>query len=183
MKTIKTFFGKNNRLQCELRIDLHHWKLSSSLLWPKTTLNALENFLHKQISPQFSGKELWSINVIIVGQKKMQTLNREYRNKNYTTDVLSFPAIDWKYSKLLKQMAKESDYCLGDIVICKDVMIRQAKQFKLSIMEEYLHLLVHGFLHLLGYDHEISQKEAKIMEGLEKTILDEISRSSKRSKT
>jgi len=183
MKTIKTFFGKNNRLQCEFRIDIQRWKLSSSTLWPKTTLNVLENFLLKEITPQFSGKELWSVNVIIVGQKKMKRLNLDYRNKNYTTDVLSFPAIDWSQSKTIKRMAMEADHCLGDIVICKDVLLRQAKQFKLSIMEEYLHLLVHGFLHLLGYDHEISKKEAKIMEELEKTILDKISLLSRRLKT
>ena len=63
---------------------------------------------------------------------------------------------------------------LGDIFISAPVMIEQAKEFKVTIEQEFFHLMVHGFLHLLGFDHEISREEEVLMEGLEKHLVDNI---------
>ena len=71
---------------------------------------------------------------------------------------------------------------LGDIFICREVALRQAKEFGISIEEEILHLFIHGFLHLCGYDHEISREEEKLMFGLEEKLLEKISKKLKKSK-
>lgn len=121
--------------------------------------------------------ETFSCNIAIVGSKKMQRINFEHRLKDYSTDVLSFPSMDWinmKKKELRKELLK-CGFCLGDIVICKEKLKDQAIKYKISEKEEFIHLLVHGFLHLLGYDHEISDKDARLMQGLEKKILDGIS--------
>lgn len=106
------------------------------------------------------------------GKAKIRGLNREYRNKDKATDVLSFPMtvnlrhgipVDVKFSKTLG---------LGDIVICREVAISQAKRFNISIESEITHLAIHGLLHLCGYDHELSDREEKVMEGWEKRLLD-----------
>ena len=75
----------------------------------------------------------------------MRTLNRSYRNKDYATDVLSFPANDERY--------------LGDIVIATGVAQRQADDVGHPVTTEYKVLALHGLLHLLGYDHETDDGE------------------------
>ncbi|MGK0368038.1 MAG: putative rRNA maturation factor, partial [Thermoproteota archaeon] len=64
---------------------------------------------------------------------------------------------------------------LGDVFICKDVAVEQAKKFNLSFNEEFIHLAVHGFLHVIGYDHEESVEEEEVMETQEKNIIEEVS--------
>lgn len=181
MKNYKQFCTKKGRLSCDFSSHLPSWKLSPSKHWPIATLTSMESFLLHRLNGFVSKtSELssvqWNINVTIVGGKKMKNLNLDYRSKNAQTDVLSFPTMNWDDKKSFFQAAQESQFSLGDIVICKDVLVKQAKQFQLSEMDEYLHLLVHGFLHLLGYDHELSAKDAKVMENHEKKILEDISR-------
>jgi probable rRNA maturation factor len=181
MKNYKQIQGIQGKLNCDYISHLSKWSLPKSKYWPHATLSSLEDFfqLHlKKLSKNSHtlAKNNWSFNVSVVGKTKMKSINSHHRNKNYSTDVLSFPLHDWTNPQSLTQSAEISQFNLGDIVICKDVMQRQAKQFKLSVMDEYLHLLVHGFLHLLGYDHEISLKHAKVMESHEKRILENISR-------
>ena len=190
MKYDNQFTGNLGFLCCEVVTNLKSWKLPRSKHWPKSTLSSLENFFIKSLKEYSTSYDAnkglsWSFSIILVGKLKMKRLNREYRKKDYVTDVLSFPAIDWKSMKKLSTkkislMLQEANYSLGDIVICKESLIKQAREYNLSIMDEYIHLLVHGFLHLLGYDHEISKNEAKIMEIHEKYILDRISRSGAR---
>jgi probable rRNA maturation factor len=62
----------------------------------------------------------------------------------------------------------------GDILICHDVCLNQAKDFSIGYQDEFIHLFVHGLLHLFGYDHELSNEEDKIMRGLEDQILKEL---------
>ena len=64
---------------------------------------------------------------------------------------------------------------LGDLFICKSKILTQAKEFSLTPVEEYIHLAVHGFLHLCGYDHELNQKEEALMEGLEEKLIKKVS--------
>lgn len=181
MKNYKQFYGIKNKLKCDLVSHLRVWLFPKSKHWPKATMSCLEAFLLQHVEELGkSSRNLllqeWTINVSMIGKSRMKSLNMLHRNKNYATDVLSFPSLNWSDKKYLKQSAEIAQYNLGDIVICKDVMQQQAKQFKLSEMDEYLHLLVHGFLHLLGYDHETSANEAKIMENYEKVILEDIGR-------
>lgn len=106
--------------------------------------------------------------VTLIGDCKMKTLNREYRGKNKTTDVLSFPIFEnLRCAKDLPIGALE----LGDVFISLPVLKKQAQDFQVSEENEFIHLFVHGFLHLLGFDHEISEKEEKLMEGHEKELI------------
>ena len=100
----------------------------------------------------------------IVDEEESQTLNREYRGKDYPTNVLSFPFEVPEGIELP---------LLGDLVICRQVMEREAKEQQISLASHWAHLAVHGTLHLLGYDH-IEEAEAEEMEGLESQIMQKL---------
>jgi probable rRNA maturation factor len=101
------------------------------------------------------------LSVTLVGKVRMQRLNRTYRQRDYATDVLSFPMQDASQSPLA---------FVGDVVICVPVALSQASRFGNTSDEEILRLLIHGTLHLLGYDHETTEQEAKRMKRKEHTI-------------
>jgi len=105
--------------------------------------------------------------VNLVGEAKIKELNKKHRNKNKVTDVLSFPMTE----KLETQNAKFEIRDLGDIFICLSFAKKQAKSENVSIEKELARLTVHGFLHLLGYDHERSKKDEVEMFRLENKIL------------
>jgi rRNA maturation RNase YbeY len=86
----------------------------------------------------------------------MRTLNRRYRGKDETTDVLSFSLREGRFPSIQPDM-------LGDIVISIPVAVRQARREGHSISREIDRLLVHGLVHLLGYDHERGPREARRM--------------------
>jgi len=104
------------------------------------------------------------ISIIFVTDTEMRKLNKQYRNKDKTTDVLSFP---------MNEEIKKGSHMniLGDIVISPTQARRDAKKRGISYEEELKFLLIHGFLHLLGYDHEISRKEELRMQKKEKEYL------------
>jgi probable rRNA maturation factor len=100
--------------------------------------------------------------VAFVSDKKMTELNTAYRGKKSTTDVLSFPVEDEDF---------ENERTLGDIVISVEQAARQAKSNRLSLEREIKQLMLHGLLHLCGYDHEtdrgqMNRKELKLREKL-----------------
>jgi probable rRNA maturation factor len=107
------------------------------------------------------------VSVNLVGEGKIKKLNSVYRNKDKVTDVLSFP-LEEKSSRNYGIMP------LGDIFICLPFAKKQAAEDEMTLQAKLAQLTVHGFLHLLGYDHEISPKEAKKMLGLESKILNRI---------
>lgn len=93
-------------------------------------------------------------------------LNLEYRQKDKPTNVLSFP------SDLPDEMAAVLDsFPIGDLVICIPVVLREAIEQHKTPLEHFTHMLVHGTLHLMGYDHETSDEDAEEMEALEIEIL------------
>jgi probable rRNA maturation factor len=99
------------------------------------------------------------LSLLICGEDRIRKLNKTYRHKDKVTDVLSFPA-----NENLRGAKKVAPALfLGDLAICHQQAKRQAKKFKISYMEEFIHLFFHGALHLLGYDHELSLKEEKLM--------------------
>jgi rRNA maturation RNase YbeY len=102
--------------------------------------------------------------ISIVGSSRMRSLNDRYRKKNYATDILSFEAPDF---------FRAQGY-LGELVICSSVLQRQAKEQGHSPLVELDVLLVHGFLHLLGFDHEGGPKDAKEMALWERKLLSKI---------
>ena len=118
------------------------------------------------------------MSLTLCGASKIRTLNREHRGKDKKTDVLSFPA-----HEDLRSGADGPVFgvlSLGDIIICKEVAIAQAREFNIDREDETVHLLVHGFLHVLGFDHEVSSSEEKIMQDLESKLLKKISNKLKR---
>jgi len=106
------------------------------------------------------------VSLAIVGDAEMRRLNRVYRNKDKTTDVLSFAESGEKF------VSGDRQKSLGEIVISASQLKRQAKEFAVSEDGELARLLVHGLAHLIGLDHErVSEKEAKKMESFEAKVL------------
>ncbi len=107
---------------------------------------------------------VFDVAVRIVGAAEIESLNQQYRNKDGATNVLSFPA------GVIQGLPATETRSLGDIVICasvvRDEAVRQAK----PLADHWAHMLVHGVLHLLGFDHG-SDKDAEEMEALEAGIL------------
>lgn len=115
----------------------------------------------------------WHVEVQLIGAPSMQKLNRKFRGKNTPTDVLSFPA---------PEVFREHGM-LGELILCLPVLKKQALELKHSPEEELRVLLVHGVLHLLGYDHEQGPRQAATMRKWEKELLQSLggARSAKRS--
>jgi probable rRNA maturation factor len=101
------------------------------------------------------------LSVSLVDNKEIQALNAQFRKKDAPTDVLSFPVEDGLAPDVR---------LLGDVIISVEKAEEQAVQRKRSLDEEIVTLLVHGILHLIGYDHERSARDARIMGRLEKKI-------------
>jgi probable rRNA maturation factor len=104
------------------------------------------------------------LSVLFVGDRLMRTLNKQYRGKNGTTDVLSFPMLEGLFVEIRPEL-------LGDIVISIPVAEKQAHAAGHSLVREIELLLVHGLLHLLGYDHELGPSEARRMHRKEQILL------------
>ncbi|MCM2353832.1 MAG: rRNA maturation RNase YbeY [Pseudobdellovibrio sp.] len=89
------------------------------------------------------------ITLVFLDSAQMKKINKQFRGKNKPTDVLSFAPVE-----------PES---LGELLFCLDVLKKQAKEQGHSLEHEFLYMLIHGVLHLLGYDHELSAQEEKLM--------------------
>lgn len=121
------------------------------------------------------------LSVTICGDARMRRMNREFRGKDKTTDVLSFPAQQSVRKNKLTWVAP-GVLPLGDLVISLQQARRQAKQFGVSLEEEVVHLFIHGYLHLLGFDHEVSSKEEKLMLKHEARLLEKFAGARKKKK-
>lgn len=125
-------------------------------------------------NPHFCGVKNVSFSMTLCGKRKIQSMNFKYRQLDKATDVLSFPVFaDLRPDKKVREK-NLSQLELGDLVICKEIAKAQAREFEITYEQEIIHLAVHGFLHLLGFDHEISLKEEKIMEKYEGELVAKI---------
>ena len=122
------------------------------------------------------GEPSAELGILFVGDQRMQGLNRRYRGKDRTTDVLAFAMREARMPSAICHMPD----MLGDVVISAPTAWRQAREAGQSFDEEIVRLLVHGILHLCGYDHERSEKEARRMHRRERMILRALSRLPKR---
>lgn len=120
------------------------------------------------------------VSVLLCGETKIKKLNSDYRNKNKVTDVLSFPAQETLRDPKPKDEFVGEELFLGDLAICHQRTTRQAEEFSISYWDEFIHLFMHGVIHLMGYDHEASLKEEKLMEAWEKKALDLFSKIKKK---
>jgi probable rRNA maturation factor len=101
------------------------------------------------------------VSLVFTGDAEVRRLNATYRGKDSATNVLSFPGV---------AVGAPGGPMLGDIVLAAETIRREADAEGLKLADHLTHLLIHGFLHLLGYDHE-ADAEAAVMEGLETAIL------------
>ncbi|MDE3018275.1 MAG: rRNA maturation RNase YbeY [Nitrospirota bacterium] len=106
------------------------------------------------------------LSLLIVGDHLMRRLNGRYRRKAVTTDVLAFP---------MREAPGPNPLLLGDVVISLPQAARQARAQNVPLNRELAQLLVHGILHLLGYDHERSPADAHRMQRKERTVLSAVS--------
>ncbi|RUM60219.1 MAG: rRNA maturation RNase YbeY [Persephonella sp.] len=106
------------------------------------------------------------VSITLTDNDRIRELNKNWRNKDKETDVLSFPInekpLRYRYT------------VLGDVIISIPFAKRQAEEIGYSYKEEILRLLIHGILHLLGYDHEKDEKEAEIMFSLQDRIFNKL---------
>lgn len=121
------------------------------------------------------------ISVLMSDDSYVRTINLEQRNIDKSTDVLSFPMVEWEKICDFETIENDRMYfhpdsgelMLGDVVISFDTMLRQAKEYEHSILREYSFLLVHSLLHLLGYDH-MEETERESMESIQDEIMNHL---------
>jgi probable rRNA maturation factor len=101
------------------------------------------------------------LSIVLTDDAEQRTLNRDWRGIDKPTNVLSFPQIE--------PFAPVAGI-LGDVILARETLEREAAEMGVSFEDHFTHLVVHGFLHILGYDH-IDDAEALVMEGLETQIL------------
>ena len=139
-----------------------------------TSLSAPGNGFFRKVletaAQELKLKDKIEASINLIGENKIRELNKKYRDKDKPADVLSFPIED-KYEILnTKYLIRD----LGDIFICLSIAKNEAKRENITIKEKLAQLATHGFLHLLGYDHEKSKQSAKNMFELENKILSKL---------
>jgi probable rRNA maturation factor len=140
-----------------LMIDIQ--KISNLNSLPEN--DSIIKWAKKALDKKHKGAE---IVIRIVDANESRELNKIWCKKNYATNVLSFP---------ISKPIKQAPNLLGDVVICANLVVTEAKEQNKNIDEHYAHLIIHGILHLQGYDHQ-SQDEANIMESKEINILNNL---------
>ena len=110
---------------------------------------------------------LSEVSVRIVEKDEIRALNRDYRQRDYVTNVLSFPA------GTIEGLPAEEAQALGDVVVCAAVVAAEAAEQGKSVEDHWAHMLVHGMLHLQGYDH-VEDTQADQMEALEIRLLSQL---------
>lgn len=133
---------------------------------------AAELTLEKEGLPK-EVKDRADISVTFLKSDKIQKLNNEYRGKDKTTDVLSFPMYESVEEIIEAEESMEGELALGDVVINKEQAAVQAEEYGHTYKREMVYLFVHSLLHLLGYDHE-DKDGKKIMRKKEEEIMEEI---------
>lgn len=110
------------------------------------------------------------ISVRLTSDDEVHALNRQYRHKDKPTNVLSFPMVQPDLIDTVSQNSDDGELLLGDIVLAHGVCATEAAEKGVSVEEHATHLLVHGTLHLLGYDH-MGDEDAEAMEEIERQAL------------
>lgn len=138
-----------------IRASLNQSALPPSARLSGRAVDVLLRQLERRLKRQVNG----NLSIAFIGEKEMRRLNREYRHKDKVTDVLAFPLNE----------RDDEGVLLGEVLICYPQAKRQAAERGHTGREEVLDLLIHGTLHVLGYDHE-TDKDAKVMLPLQAKI-------------
>ena len=143
----------------------------SSIPWPELAAEAVPAAVAaSQHDPLIDSGLCVEVSVKFTDDSEVQSLNTAYRAKDKPTNVLSFPMFEAELLESLA-MADGGEVLLGDIVLAAGVCAREAEEKGISVRDHAAHLVVHGTLHLLGYDHEQGEAEAEAMERVEREAL------------
>lgn len=129
---------------------------------PKAFLKTWINRVERALKPEHKFGRRHELIVVFVTKAEMKRMNHRYRKKDYATDILSFPPAEDTY--------------LGELVICPAVVREQSARTGLSPRNELGFMVLHGILHLLGYEHEGSSRKAKRMFELQNKIFKKLTR-------
>lgn len=132
-----------------------------SVIVHEARVRRIAQILMKQV-----GEPSSELGLCLIGDRRMRRLNREFRGKDRTTDVLAFAMRDSRAPHASRFTAR----MLGDVVISVPTAMRQAREEQRSLEEELTTLLIHGLLHLCGYDHERNKAEARRMQRRERLM-------------
>ena len=142
-----------------LDIDIEHWPPGEwEQLADKVATAAMAT------APELANPRL-SVSVLFTSDEEVHTLNREWRQRDKPTNVLSFPMLE--RGDLLALPADGPPELLGDIALAHETCAREAAEKGLSLEDHAAHIVLHGLLHLAGFDHELSTNDAELMEALE----------------
>lgn len=147
--------------------------LCNSPLWAEA-LPQYEAFISKIVADtmhHFEHLQPYEIAILLLDDEEMSTHNQTWRQKNQPTNVLSFPQYEGKlFEDAPKHLVKGMNIHLGDILLSYGTIKKEAQTQGKSFQDHLCHLLIHGVLHLIGYDH-IKDNDQKIMEALEIQLL------------
>lgn len=121
-----------------------------------------------RVAPEIASPRL-SASLLLTSDAEVHALNREWRQRDKPTNVLSFPMLE--RAELLALAGDGPPELLGDIALAYETCAREAAEKGIALEHHAAHLIVHGLLHLAGYDHEISPEDAEAMEALETKAL------------
>jgi probable rRNA maturation factor len=158
-------------LTIHLDLAFRKWEKAFDKMGKKIEMAVAAAFLDAKKPRAFTGRN-FEIGVILGNDSMMKDLNHTYRGKNQPTNVLSFPQMKMKglSAKTLDALPGKGPIPLGDVVLAHQTIAKECKAQGKTLENHTLHLIVHGTLHLLGYDH-MSARDAKTMEKLECDIL------------
>lgn len=164
-------------IDAAINIESADWsKLPTNLdaVAPKVIGKVLEGYSQKrglETLADMAGPVV-EVSLVFTNDDNIHRLNRDYRGKDNPTNVLSFPDTELNLTTLREAATTDEPLILGDIVFALETVRQEAQAQNKKLENHVVHLLVHGLLHLVGYDH-IEQDEADVMEALEIDILRE----------
>lgn len=147
----------------ELEIDIEAWPAGD---WEPLAARAAD--AAAKVAPELGNPRL-SASLLLTSDSEIHGLNRDWREKDKPTNVLSFPMLE--RDELLKLRPEGPPELLGDIALAHETCAREAADKGVSLEDHAAHLIVHGLLHLAGHDHETSPEDAEAMEALETKAL------------
>tara|TARA_Y100001935_G_scaffold249302_1_gene247686 strand:+ start:754 stop:1212 length:459 start_codon:yes stop_codon:yes gene_type:complete len=149
-------------INAEVLVDTQNWK--KIIKNPEVLIsNTLKKFPK---TFRFDNQKVY-ISILLTTNKKIKLLNKKFRKKNKATDILSFPFFD---KKNMKKSLRKKEFYLGDIVISYEEFLRKNKK---NYKDEFIKIFIHGFLHLLNFDHK-SNKDHSIMSSKENKIFKKV---------
>jgi len=168
-------FQSSVRLSKAQELKISKWLSMAGLVIEKLIKD--EGIVHPSWIKNLTGTR---VSILLCGETKIKKLNSDHRSKNKVTDVLSFPSFESLRKAKSKSEFIGEELFLGDLAICHQRASKQAEEFSISYWDEFIHLFMHGMIHLMGYDHEVSVKEEKEMEKWENQALNIFSKIKKK---